>query len=77
MLELEGDYGHGFLYYCFSNNGVIEELCFYFLLFILRTRFRAILVALGIDAWGSLQIVTLAKTTGGSIMWTRRRGWGG
>ena len=49
MLELEGDYyGHGFLYYCLSNNGVIEEF------FFLRTGFRAILVTLGIDVWGSL-----------------------
>ena len=46
MLELEGDYGHGFLYYFFSNNGVIEE-------FFLRTGFRAILVTLEIDVWGS------------------------
>ena len=46
MLELEGDYGHGFLYYCLSNNGVVEE-------FFLRTGFRAILVTLGIDVWGS------------------------
>ena len=47
MLELEGDYGHGFFYYFCSNNGVIEEF------FFLRTGFRAILVTLEIDVWGS------------------------
>ena len=56
MLEFEGDYGHGFLCNCFSNNGVIEEIYLFIIIifFFLRTGFRVILVTLGIDVWGSL-----------------------
>ena len=42
-----------FLYYCFSNNGVIDEN--YLIIFFLRAGFRALLVVvMGINVWGSL-----------------------
>ena len=72
MLELEGDYGHGFLCYCFSNNGVIEEIFFFF-----ELGLELYLLPWELMRGVRRQIVTPAKTTGGSIMWTRRRGWGG